>query len=215
VQYFSLGEVTGAITVLPAEEHSTGDDFRVGTCGYPRTGMQVEIQREDGSVCAAFETGEICVTGPAVSAGYWKNEEANAKSFRNGMFCTGDLGHMDEDGYLYITGRASDMYISGGSNIYPREIEEKLLQHPEVSEVAIFGMPDEKWGEIGVAVIKLESGANAQTEELEGFLKEKIASYKMPKQFHIWDEIPKSGYGKMAKRLIRAELERRTLEASK
>lgn len=209
VQYFGLGEVTGAITVFPTEDHSATDHSRDGTCGYPRTGMQVEIQAEDGTPCAPNVTGEICVTGPAVFAGYWQNPKANAESFRNGMFRTGDLGHMDPDGYVYITGRASDMYISGGSNIYPREIEEKLLTHPSVSEVAIFGIPDDTWGEIGVAVVALEIDENVQAAELEAFLKDKIASYKMPRQFHIWDEIPKSGYGKMAKRLVRAELERR------
>jgi acyl-CoA synthetase (AMP-forming)/AMP-acid ligase II len=209
VQYFGLGEVTGAITVLPPSDHSLSEDGREGTCGFPRTGMQIEIQSDDGSVCAPGVTGEICVTGPAVFAGYWENPKANADSFRNGMFRTGDLGHMDDDGYVYITGRASDMYISGGSNIYPREIEEKLLTHPAVSEVAIFGVPDETWGEIGVAVVALEQGAKATHDDLEGYLKDKVASYKLPRQFHIWDEIPKSGYGKMAKRLVRDELERR------
>ena len=214
VQYFGLGEVTGNITVLPPAEHSAGDDARIGTCGFPRTGMQVEIQADDGAPCAVGETGEICVTGPAVFAGYWKNDDANKKSFRDGMFRTGDLGHMDAQGYLYITGRESDMYISGGSNIYPREIEEKLLQCLDVSEVAVFGIPDEKWGEIGVAVVSPLAGAELLAAEVEGFLKGKIASYKMPKAFYVWDEIPKSGYGKMAKRLVRAELERRLAEGT-
>ncbi len=209
VQYFGLGEVTGAITVLPHHEHSASDDAREGTCGYPRTGMQIEIQADDGSVCCPGETGEICVTGPAVFAGYWNNPEANAACFRNGMFRTGDLGYVDAQGYVYITGRASDMYISGGSNIYPREIEEKLLQHPAVSEVAVFGMPDDKWGEIGVAVVTLASDKAVETDEIEQFIRGKIASYKVPRHFYIWDEIPKSGYGKMAKRLVRSELERR------
>ncbi|MEP2534318.1 acyl-CoA synthetase [Shimia sp.] len=209
VQYFGLGEVTGNITVLPPSEHSSAEDARIGTCGFPRTGMQVEIQADDGTQCALGETGEICVTGPAVFAGYWQNPEANDTSFRGGMFRTGDLGHMDEQGYLYITGRQSDMYISGGSNIYPREIEEKLLLCPGVSEAAVFGMPDDKWGEIGVAVVSLHAGAEVAADEVADFLQDKIASYKMPKTFHVWDEIPKSGYGKMAKRLVRAELERR------
>ena len=102
--------------------------------------------------CKPFETGEICVIGPAVFAGYYDNPEANAKAFRDGWFRTGDLGHMDEEGFVYITGRASDMYISGGSNIYPREIEEKILTHPAIAEVAVVGVPDPVWGEIGVAV---------------------------------------------------------------
>ena len=209
VQYFGLGEVTGTITQLPTYEHSSGNDMRIGTCGYPRTGMQVEIQGADGAALGPNETGEICVLGPAVFAGYWRNPEANEKSFRDGWFRTGDLGHMDEQGYLYITGRASDMYISGGSNIYPLEIEEKILEHPAVTETAVFGMPDPKWGEIGVAVCTLTPGHSLDAEELERYLRTHVASYKVPKQFHFWQTIPKSGVGKLAKRLIRAELERR------
>lgn len=212
VQYFGLGEVTGAITVLPSAEHALEDDGRAGTCGYPRTGMHVQIQGDDGRECASGQTGEICVTGPAVFAGYWENPEANEKSFRDGWFRTGDLGHMDEQGYVYITGRASDMYISGGSNIYPLEIEEKILQHPAITETAVFGMPDPKWGEVGVAVSTLVPGQSVTAEALEAHLRESLASYKIPRAFHFWDEIPKSGYGKLAKRLIRDELERRSLD---
>src|SRR5690606_12177460 len=112
VQYFGLGEVTGNITVLPPAYHSLedGPHARIGTCGFERTGMQVEIQDENGNPVPPGQTGEICVIGPAVFAGYYDNPEANAKAFRNGWFRTGDLGHMGEDGSLYITGRASDMY---------------------------------------------------------------------------------------------------------
>src|SRR4051794_21935707 len=132
VQYFGLGEVTGNITVLPRTLHTLedGPQARIGSCGYERTGMQVQIQGDDGRELKPCETGEICVIGPAVFAGYYDNSEANAKAFRNGWFRTGDLGHMDDEGFVYITGRASDMYISGGSNIYPREVEEKILTHP-------------------------------------------------------------------------------------
>ena len=122
--------------------------------------MQISIQGDDGRELQAGSTGEICVCGPAVFAGYYNNLEANAKAFRNGWFRTGDLGRMDEDGYLYITGRASDMYISGGSNIYPREIEEKLLTHPAIAEVTVVGVPDQTWGEVGVAVCVLAPGAS-------------------------------------------------------
>ena len=132
VQYFGLGEVTGNITVLPRRcmTRRTGRSVKLGTCGHERTGMQVAIQDDDGRELEPFQTGEICVIGPAVFAGYYDNPEANAKAFRNGWFRTGDLGHLDEQGFVYITGRASDMYISGGSNIYPREVEEKILTHP-------------------------------------------------------------------------------------
>ncbi|MEP3116099.1 acyl-CoA synthetase [Nisaea sp.] len=209
VQYFGLGEVTGAITFLPPRDHSTGDDMREGTCGYARTGMQVEIQGEDGTALAPGETGEICVTGGGVFAGYWRNPEANAKSFRDGWFRTGDIGHMDENGYVYITGRASDMYISGGSNIYPREIEEKILLHPAVTETAVFGMPDPKWGEIGVAVCVLEDGHTLDGVALDTYLRELLSSYKLPRQYFFWEDLPKTGYGKLSKRIIRAELEER------
>jgi fatty-acyl-CoA synthase len=214
VQYFGLGEVTGNITVMPANLHDIEDGprARIGTCGFERTGMQVSIQGDDGRELKPFETGEICVIGPAVFAGYYDNPEANAKAFRDGWFRTGDLGHMDEEGFVYITGRASDMYISGGSNIYPREVEEKILTHPAIGEVAVLGVPDPFWGEVGVAVCVAREGADAVSEaELAAFLAPKVPRYKMPKRFFFWETLPKSGYGKIPKRLVRDELEARGL----
>jgi acyl-CoA synthetase (AMP-forming)/AMP-acid ligase II len=209
VQYFGLGEVTGNITVLPPALHEPDDGpgVKVGTCGYERTGMQVSIQDEQGRELAAEETGEICVCGPAVFAGYYNNPEANAKAFRNGWFQTGDLGHVDEEGYLYITGRASDMYISGGSNVYPREIEEKILTHPAIAEVAILGVPDRTWGEVGVAVCVLQPGADVSESELLAWLDSKVARYKLPKRVFFWETLPRSAYGKITKKDIRTELE--------
>ena len=214
VQYFGLGEVTGNITVMPANLHDPedGPQARIGTCGFERTGMQVSIQGDDGRELKPFETGEICVIGPAVFAGYYDNPEANAKAFRDGWFRTGDLGHMDEEGFVYITGRASDMYISGGSNIYPREVEEKILTHPAIGEVAVLGVPDPFWGEVGVAVCVAREGAAAVSEaDLAAFLAPKVPRYKMPKRFFFWEALPKSGYGKIPKRLVRDELEARGL----
>jgi fatty-acyl-CoA synthase len=214
VQYFGLGEVTGNITVLPPALHDPedGPHARIGTCGIERTGMQVSIQGDDGRELKPFETGEICVIGPAVFAGYYDNPEADAKAFRDGWFRTGDLGHMDEQGFVYITGRASDMYISGGSNIYPREVEEKILTHPAIGEVAVLGVPDPVWGEVGIAVCVAREGADPVTEaEMAGFLAPKVPRYKMPKRFFFWEALPKSGYGKIPKRLVRDELEARGL----
>jgi fatty-acyl-CoA synthase len=213
VQYFGLGEVTGNITVLPPALHEPEDhaNSRVGTCGFERTGMQVSIQDEAGRELAPFETGEICVIGPAVFAGYYQNPEANEKAFRDGWFRTGDLGHMDAQGFVYITGRASDMYISGGSNIYPREIEEKILTHPGIAEVAVLGVPDKLWGEVGVAICVPRPGAQPDEAALADFLGAKIPRYKMPKRFFFWEALPKSGYGKVPKRMVRDELERRGL----
>lgn len=213
VQYFGLGEVTGNITVLPAALHEAedGPHVKLGTCGFERTGMQVQIQDEAGAEVAPLETGEICVCGPAVFAGYYDNPEANAKAFRDGWFRTGDLGHMDKEGFVYITGRASDMYISGGSNVYPREVEEKVLTHPAVAEVAIVGVPDPVWGEVGVAVCVLRAGESLTEAELIGFLDGKVARYKLPRRVHFWEEMPRSAYGKTPKKMVREALAARGL----
>ena len=215
VQYFGLGEVTGNITVLSAALHEAEDSptLKLGTCGVERTGMQISIQSEEGQEVAPFETGEICVIGPAVFAGYYDNPEANAKAFRNGWFRTGDLGHRDEQGFIYITGRASDMYISGGSNIYPLEIEEKIRTHPAIAEVAVLGIPDPLWGEIGVAVCVARAGCDVSQEALAEFLAPKLPRYKLPRFFLFWQALPKSGYGKIPKRLVRDEMEARGILA--
>lgn len=210
VQYYGLGEVTGNITVLPREEHSLDDaEMPLGSCGYARTAMEIAIKDSEGKRLPAGEQGEICVRGPAVFAGYHDNPDANAKALKEGWFHTGDLGRLDARGFLYITGRASDMYISGGSNVYPREAEEVLLTHPAVAEVAVLGVPDAEWGETGVAVVVLEAGSQASADELLVFLKDKLARYKQPRRVFFWDELPKSGYGKVPKHLIRKELEAR------
>ena len=209
VQYFGLGEVTGNITVLPPHLHSVEDDpgYPVGSCGYPRTGMDVAILNEAGERLALGETGEICVRGPAVFAGYWDDAEATAKAFRHGWFHTGDLGHLDARGFLYVTGRQSDMYISGGSNVYPREVEEALLLHPAVAEACVVGMPDPKWGECGVAVLVLRDNAAVQDAALLAHLDGRLARYKWPARFVTWPDLPKSGYGKVVKTEIRRRLE--------
>ncbi len=210
VQYYGLGEVTGSITYLPAEDHSIVDDeMPVGSCGFARSGMEIAIRGLDDEILPPDTRGEICVRGPAVFAGYLNNPEANAKVFKDGWFHTGDLGYLDERGFLYLTGRASDMYISGGSNVYPREAEEVLLTHPGVEEVAVLGVPDPKWGEAGVAVVVRSSGeqfAELSKAELLGHLEGKLSRYKLPQMFVFWDELPKSGYGKVPKHLIREEL---------
>lgn len=208
VQYYGLGEVTGNITVLRANEHTADDnaDTRSGTCGVERTGIEISIQDEDGNILPPHETGEVCVVGSAVCAGYLEDDGANQKSFKNGWFRTGDIGHMDEARYLYLTGRASDMYISGGSNVYPKEVEEILLTHPSISEVAILGIPDPQWGEVGLAVCVAESGTQPDSAELSEFLKDKITRYKMPARYLFIEEMPTSAYGKITKKLVREYL---------
>lgn len=209
VQYYGLGEVTGNITVLPSHLHEADDDnpgSRPGTCGYARTGIEIAILDDAGHRLEAFETGEICVRGPAVMSGYDNNPEANAKAFKHGWFHTGDLGHLDREGFLYITGRSSDMYISGGSNVYPREVEEALLLHDAVHEVAVLGMPDPKWGEMGVAVVVCRAGCEVTPEALLEHLDGRLARYKCPRQFVFWETLPKSAYGKITKKDVRAML---------
>lgn len=153
------------------------------------------------------QVGEICCRGPAVFAGYHDNPEATAKALRGGWFHTGDLGRLDGKGLLYITGRESDMYISGGSNVYPREVEEVMLTHPAVAEVAVLGVPDAKWGEIGVAAAVLRSTARHWTLPVcWPIWHGRCARYRWPQHVFFWDALPKSGYGKVTKREIRDRL---------
>ena len=203
VQYFGLGEVTGNITVLRPDMHRPEN---AGSCGVPRTGMEVAILGEDGARLPPGMVGEVCVRGPAVFAGYFENEEANRKAFAGGWFHTGDLGRLDARGFLWITGRASDMYISGGSNVYPREAEEAILTHPAVAEVAVVGLPHPKWGEAGVACIVPRPGMTVGEAELLAHLKDRIARYKQPLRVVVWDALPKSGYGKVPKMLVKDRL---------
>ena len=139
-------------------------------------------------------------------AGYLDNPDANAAAFRDGWFRTGDVGMLDEHGALFITGRRSDMFISGGSNIHPRDIEEKILSHPAVAEVLVLGMPDPEWGELGVAVCVAQVGATIDPEELRSYLAERMARYKVPRYILTWDELPRSAYGKVVRRTVRDQL---------
>jgi fatty-acyl-CoA synthase len=210
VQYYGLGEVTGNITVLPTWMHEPPPaPGEIPPAGIERTGMQVSIQDEGGNELPPGERGEICVCGPAVFAGYYANEPANAKAFRDGWFRTGDLGYLDERGMLYITGRDSDMYISGGSNIDPREVEEKVLRHPDVAEVGVVGVPHEQWGEVGYAVCVPRAGSRPDPRSIEEWCRSNMPGYKAPRRVVIVDELPTSGYGKVTKRLLRALLEER------
>ncbi|WP_157929828.1 AMP-binding protein, partial [Brevibacterium epidermidis] len=219
VQYFGLAEVTGAITILRPEDHGAipVDDAGIGTCGRARTGVEIIIVDEVGTQLAAGEQGEVCVAGPTVCAGYLGRPDANAESFAGGLFHTGDVGYLDERGYLFLTGRKSDMYISGGSNVYPREIEELLLTDTEVAQAVVVGVPDPQWGEIGVAVIERApstgnegaGGADADaedlTERLTALCKSGLAKYKVPKEIHFVDTMPVTAYGKLARKELKAE----------
>ena len=153
------------------------------------------------------ETGEICVRGPAVFAGYFDNPEANDKAFRGGWFHTGDLGHLDARGFLYITGRASDMYISGGSNVYPREVEEAILTHPAVLECAVVGVPHPRWGESGVAARGGPPRPGGDGSRGAGPPRTSGCPATSNRcRVVVWDALPKSGYGKIPKRMVQDRL---------
>ncbi|MBO6639611.1 MAG: AMP-binding protein [Roseitalea sp.] len=207
VQYFGMGEVTGAIAWLPADEHSTDDGaMRVGSCGFARMGMELAILGDGGTALPVGETGVIATRGPAVCAGYYDNDAANDQAFVNGWFITGDVGHMDAGGYLYITGRLADLYLSGGSNIHPREVEEKLLEHEAIAEAAIVGVPDAQWGEVGAAALVVAPGATMDEATLRTWIAAHVPRYKQPAYIVFWDELPKSGYGKVEKKTVKARL---------
>jgi long-chain acyl-CoA synthetase len=152
------------------------------------------------------ETGELIVRGPQVMRGYWNMPEETAMALRDGWLYTGDIGRMDEDGYFYIVDRKKDMIISGGLNIYPREIEEVLYEHPKVLEAAVIGVPDPHWGETPKAFVVLRPGETATAEEIIEFCRQRLARYKVPKHVEFRDALPKTPVGKILRRALR-ELE--------
>ena len=164
------------------------------------------IGNEPGHQLLAGETGEILVRGAPVMLGYWRNQEATTKAFRDGWLLTGDVGSMDGDGFLTLKDRSKDVIISGGSNIYPREVEEALLLHPSVREASVVGRPSEEWGEDVVAFIVAKPGVKLETSELDRHCIEHIARFKRPKSYLFEIELPKNNYGKVLKTELRARL---------
>ena len=194
-------------TVLGKDEHLTGEDpvrlRRLGSAGRETTGMRVRVVDDDERDVPPNTPGEIVVRGDIVMRGYWNQPEVSAEALRHGWLHTGDVGHLDEDGYLYITDRKKDMIISGGANIYPREVEEVICTHPAVHEVAVIGVPDEKWGESVKAVVVLRAGARATEAEIVEHCQRNLASYKKPSSVDFLPELPKNAYGKILKRELR------------
>lgn len=207
VQLFGQAESPMTISYLRKEEHlleGTKEQMkRLTSAGIPRTDLEVKIFDLNDKELPPGEMGEIVVGGEVVMKGYWRNPEATAETLRGGWLHTGDLGIMDEKGYVYILDRAKDMIISGGENIYSREIEDVILKHPAVFEVAVIGVPDEKWGESIKAIVALKEGQKAAEEEIINFCKEYLASYKKPKSVEFIEAIPKNPYGKVLKRELR------------
>ncbi|MFO7600621.1 MAG: long-chain fatty acid--CoA ligase [Candidatus Desulfacyla sp.] len=209
VQLFGQAESPMTITYLSHRDHvlkGTQEQMqRLASAGIERTDVEVKIFGPDDVELPVGEMGEIVTRSDLVMKGYWRNEAATKETIRNGWLHTGDMGYMDEQGYLFIMDRSKDMIISGGENIYPREIEEALVRHSAVREVAVIGIPDPKWGEAVKAVVALVEGASVTEDELILFCKDNIAGYKKPKSIDFVKELPKNNYGKILKRELRAK----------
>ena len=210
VQLYGQGEAPMTITGLRRADHVAtqadgagwAPDEVLGSVGYARSGVDVAVLGPGGTPAAVGEIGEIVCRGDVVMSGYWNNPAATLATLRDGWLHTGDLGSFDDNGLLTLRDRSKDVVISGGSNIYPREIEEVLLEHPGVVEAGVVGAPDEEWGEVVVAFIV----GDATPEDLDKLLLQRIARFKRPKRYAFVDELPKNSYGKVLKRQLREQL---------
>ncbi|HKO67988.1 MAG TPA: long-chain fatty acid--CoA ligase [Burkholderiaceae bacterium] len=212
VQIYGQGEAPMTITVLPAADHIDDHDGRrlerLGSVGRAQTGIEIGILDGDDQRLAPGELGEVCVRGDVVMAGYLNNPEATAQTLANGWLHTGDVGRFDAQGYLTLVDRSKDLIISGGSNIYPREVEEVLLRHPAIKEAAVLGEPDTQWGESVVAVLVMQREQVVSQQELDSFCLEHIARFKRPKRYVFVEQLPKNANGKVLKRELRLKLTR-------
>lgn len=196
---YGLTESVSGDTFLPQ-----ADTFdKLGSVGKPVSNLEVRIVSEDGTSLPAGETGEIALRGPKIVSEYWRDPDATARSFVDGWFRTGDVGHFDEDGYLYIDDRRKDMIISGGENIASPEIERVLYEHAAVLEAAVVALPDDRWGEVPRAVVVRKPGSDVSADELVEHCRERLAKFKVPKVVDFVDELPRNASGKVLKRLLR------------
>lgn len=197
-QGYGLTEVGPSVTSL----HQNDAVRKKGSIGKVNFYLKYRIVNDEGKDVSQGEIGEFILKGPTVTPGYWKNPEATKECIKDGWFYTGDLVREDPDGFLYIVDRKKNIFISGGENVYPAEIERVLYVHPIIQEVAVIGVPDEKWGEVGKAFIKIKEGYSITKEELKKFCEENLARYKVPKYFEFVDEVPKSQTGKIDRKKL-------------
>ena len=202
VQLYGQGEAPMTITGLRRADHVAADDAVLGSVGYARSGVEVAVLGPTGAPAPIDDIGEIVCRGDVVMSGYWHNPDATAATLKQGWLHTGDMGSFDAQGFLTLRDRSKDVVISGGSNIYPREVEEILLEHPDVVEAGVVGAPDDEWGEVVVAFIV----GQVSPGDLDAHLLERIARFKRPKRYEFVDELPKNSYGKVLKRDLRARL---------
>ncbi|MCP4301609.1 MAG: long-chain fatty acid--CoA ligase [Gammaproteobacteria bacterium] len=207
---YGMTETNGAITLAIGEDLLGAPT----SAGKAVATTEIRLMADDGSWAARGTDGEICVRGATIMSGYDNRAEANAESFKDGWFCTGDVGYLDEDQRLYIVDRKTDMVISGGENIYCAEVERVFSQHPAILEAVTFGIPDDRLGEKLIAMVRLRHGESTDAAEIENFLKEHLATYKVPKIIAIVeDPLPRNPAGKIPKPKIR-ELFLSTLDES-
>ena len=205
VQKYGMTETCGTCVALPPDDHSPDGTPKMKSVGKPLPGIEIRIIDENGNDVECGAVGEIAIRSETNMTGYWRNEEATAKTFlEGGWLRSGDAGFLDEDGYLYIHDRVKDMIISGGENIYPAEVENAIFSHPKVKDVAVFGVPDDKWGEAVKASVVIENGQSVSEQEIIEFARSRIARFKCPKSIDFIDQLPRNPSGKVLKRELRA-----------
>jgi fatty-acyl-CoA synthase len=207
-QYYGQSEAPMAITYLAKGDH---DEKRLTSCGRPTLFARVALLGEDGKPVPQGEPGEICVSGPLLAGGYWHLPEATAETFKDGWLHTGDMAREDEDGFYFIVDRVKDMIVTGGFNVFPREVEDVIAEHPSVAQVCVVGTPDDKWGEAVTAVVVLREDAahddaavEAMTAEVQSAVKDRKGSVQSPKRVVVVDALPLTGLGKPDKKAVRA-----------
>ncbi|MDT7654489.1 MAG: fatty-acyl-CoA synthase [Pseudonocardiales bacterium] len=209
-QLFGQSEAPMMISTMSPADHRRSDGSiateRLSSAGRPSSLVTVAIMGEDGGLLGSGERGEIVVRSSLVMAGYYKNPVATAEAGKHGWHHTGDIGYLDDDGFLFIVDRAKDMVITGGFNVYSAEVEQALMAHKAVRDCAVIGLPDDKWGERVTAVVQLQPDTTVEADALIAFVKERIGSVKAPKQIEIWPDLPRSTVGKVLKTDIRREL---------
>lgn len=210
-QIYGQGESPMTITALSKADHAAKNHpryrERLGSCGLARTGVEVRVVDDDGRDMESGAIGEVVTQSDCVMAGYWNNPAASATALKGGWLHTGDLGSLDAEGYLTLKDRSKDLIISGGANIYPREIEEVLLRHESVAEVSVIGAPHPDWGEEVVAVVVRRPGRKLGADELDRLCLDHIARFKRPKRYLFTENLPKNNYGKVLKTELRHRLE--------
>jgi len=204
LQVYGLTETTGGGTFLLPEDHEPARG-KLRSCGRPAPGHEIRVVDGSGKPLAAGEVGEIQIRSNNVMKGYWNKQEATAKAVcPERWFSTGDAGFFDDEGYLYIHDRVKDMIVSGGENIYPAEVENAIMGHPAVADVAVIGVPDERWGEAVKAIVVKKPGVDAAPAEIIAYARERIAGFKLPKSVDFIDVLPRNPSGKVLRKDLRA-----------